>query len=177
MKYFSKSFWGILGLVLISISSLNAEITGTTTQKSINVGDVKIRSFTVKYKFDHFFGELTRTAVYKWEGTGDLRTYDWSAQLVDKTGKYAVGVGGQLVGVSWGGGTLGKPGKGYGFDVAGSPNWNKAFFTFRKGDPYRTPVRWLTKDEAVKVYKDGFKLNNLWLRKVNGQKVKYRMSK
>ena len=161
-------------LPLLSCLEVLGQSKGSTSQKNIGAGDVRIREIWIRYSFNNFFGEMTRSAVFKWEGTGKISTFDWSAQVLDSSGRYGIPSRGEPVAVSWKAGTINPAGKGYGFDVSGSPDWNKAFFTFRKGDPLRNPVRWLSKDEAIKIYKDGFSLGHFQLRTINGNAVKYR---
>ena len=115
--------WAFLcPLLLLStqaISAASQSYLGKTTMQSAQVGNVIVQSAEAKYNLDTLLGDPTISGAFKYEASERLH-YSTVAFLICQTAaspRYYVMLDP----------TIPDPGKGYGFNATGSPNWNKVF--------------------------------------------------
>ena len=131
-------------------------------------GDLNISNITVKYSISHFFGEPTRKAVMKWEGSGSIGDIKWAGQLLDNDGQ-AIMYNDRPVYCSYLVGTINGPGEGYGWDVTGSPSWEE-LFVYLDNETLETSFD-IPAADAKSLYIGDFVLGNLTILEVNRKKL------
>lgn len=131
-------------------------------------GDLSVDSLTLNYEMGVFFGEPTRSAVFKWEGSGNLFDVKWGAAVVNSDEEQYL-IDGNPVYVSWEEGTFNGPGEGYGSDVSGSPNWDKTFLFFDSDSvAFKDSV---TEEMAKEIYNRDFMLKDLFVLEINDSSI------
>ena len=142
-----KSITITIGLVLLFAVAGICQDKGSITRENFRVKDCNIKSMTVKYDISTIFGEPLVKGSYKWEAgedtDSDCLPYNFVVWL-----EYSYGDNRGYVRLDP---VVPEAGKGYGYNVPGSPNWNKLFCSFR--GPSRQEC--FGKSEAKSLYKAG----------------------
>ena len=113
-------------------------------------------------------GDVTWTSVIKWEGTGGIYEFKWAAQVLDADNE-PVTLNGQIVYCYINGGTFPDPGEGYGWDVTGSPYWDKVFKFYDSEN--KELVNGINEEDAKAIYKADFVLGNIIVLEINDVKL------
>ncbi|UXP32921.1 hypothetical protein N6H18_02995 [Reichenbachiella agarivorans] len=139
-----------------------------TTECTYTLGDLTVTSLTLRYELGIFFGEVTRKAVFKWEGLGSISGVLWGAAVINENGEHLTLDGNPLY-MSWEEGTFEGPGEGFGWDVTGSPSWSDVFLLLdkSKGEFYQG----VDAEMAKAIYKADFTLSDLIILNINGEKL------
>jgi hypothetical protein len=111
------------------------------------IGNCKVKSFTVSYDLDHFFGDPIKKGTYKWEAESG----DENCKLPVVTAWLEIrGASGEKGFIPFTPVTP-ESGKGYGMDVSSIPNWSELFHCDTK-----TPKNYCyTREQAINIYKNG----------------------
>lgn len=120
MKTINLSLFAILvtAVLLFTPEFTYAQHEGTLTKRNFSIGKCSVSSMNVKYKVGHFFGEPTVNGAFEWSGTSDC-------DLPYSTTIWLKIVHGSAYGYIRLSPTVSDEGKGYGFNVTGSPDWDE----------------------------------------------------
>lgn len=154
-----------------SLISFTGEVDGelgATGEISMNCeyshDGLTVSSLTLKYQLGILFGEVTRKAVFKWEGQGSLYDVYWGAAVLDAQGNH-LAVGGKPLYMSWEEGTFEGPGEGFGWDVSGSPSWSDVFLFYNEAEG--TFYQGVDQTTAKSIYQSDFILGQMIVLELN----------
>ncbi len=122
-----------------------------------------IRTITLRYNMDTFFGEPTRLAVFSYEADFDISNAAWVAQVFTRQGE-PVTINGRAVYAGWEEGTWAGPGEGFGSDSTGSPAWSG---TFRYDLASGGEPDFVDAESAKQIYRNSFTLDKLRISQLN----------
>lgn len=141
---------------------------GATGEISMNCeyshDGLTVSSLTLKYQLGILFGEVTRKAVFKWEGQGSLYDVYWGAAVLDAQGNH-LAIGGNPLYMSWEEGTFEGPGEGFGWDVSGSPSWSDVFLFYDESEG--TFYQGVDQATAKSIYQSDFILGDMIVLELN----------
>lgn len=146
---------GFMTLALLA-GPAHAQDSGTMTKRNFNHFGCDISSMTVKYEFRSLMGEPVVAGSYKWEAPRGRDTDCLSYQ--DKIILKVQGSAGHAyVELDP---TVPEAGRGYAYNVSGSPNWGRLFCSFDRSGARK---ECFSADSAKKFWKAGFQVTDFLL--------------
>ena len=132
-------------ILMITSNVLYAQLEGTLTKTNVRIGNCMCNEITVKYKISTLMGEPTVNGSFKVEGdygcTLPYSTIIW-LKISNRNGGYG------YIKLDP---TLPKINEGYGFNVTGSPDWDR----FICGYNNTKAVECMSAESAKNLYRNG----------------------
>lgn len=130
--------------------------------------DLSVSQFVVKYSISHLLGEIIWNSIMKWEGEGSIYTFKWAAELLDVDG-IPIQHNGKKVYCSIDVGEIPDSYDGFGWNVSGSPNWEKVFKYYNEDT--KELETGIGAEDAKEIYKADFVLGNIIILEINDEKI------
>jgi len=149
MVIIAQKCYIVILIAFLCLSSVTlGQHSGELIKRNFSVAGCNVHSMTVKFKITHLMGEAIVKGTFKWQAdvqtNNDCLPYDlhiW-LKISDNLGNYG------YIELS---NDIPKAGKGFGFDVPGSPNWNQFIFNIKNSNE----KAYLSAEKAKELYKKG----------------------
>lgn len=144
-----KKYQIVIFFTFLSLSSFSVgQHRGELTKHNFSVAGCNIHSMTVKFYISHLMGEVIVKGTFKWRAgfqtNNNCLPYDFHIwlKISDNLGNYG------YIELS---NAIPKAGKGFGFDAAGSPNWNEFIFNIKS----KNKKSYYPAEKAKELYQNG----------------------